>query len=390
MRKLKNLLQLFLVVIISASIFISCEGPTGPQGEKGDKGDKGDPGEIGPPGPVGPPGPQGEPGEPGQSYVSWEGYKEGIQCAMCHDADSDSLYYTPARTFQYMKSKHYTGSGYLENSSTCAGCHTTEGFIQFSRGQTVTSHPNASPPGCFTCHSPHSRADFSLRIEDPVTMLAGVEGVADYTFDYGKGNLCASCHKPRTIYPKPDPTKTAQTDIITITSSRWYQHYGVQGSMLSGNGGFEFQGYNYTNSYHTAASLIQDEGCIICHMALEERNPAGGHTMWLEYDDMEMVAGCNVTGCHNNNLLSLDYDGVQTETEILLDSLKALLLYRDWITPSGTVNASSSNPLVISPAYLSGAIFNYFFVEHDGSFGVHNANYAQRLLESSIEVLNSN
>ena len=52
--------------------------------------------------------------------------------------------------------------------------------------------------------------------------------------------------KPRAISPKPDPTKTAQTDIITITSSRWYQHYGVQGSMLSGHGGFEFQGYNYT------------------------------------------------------------------------------------------------------------------------------------------------
>ena len=42
-----------------------------------------------------------------------------------------------------MKSKHYTGGGYLENSSTCAGCHTTEGFIQFSRGQNITGHPNA-------------------------------------------------------------------------------------------------------------------------------------------------------------------------------------------------------------------------------------------------------
>ena len=221
-------------------------------------------------------------------------------------------------------------------------------------------------------------------------MLAGVEGVSDYIFDYGKGNLCASCHKPRAINPKPDPTKTAQTDVITITSSRWHQHYGVQGSMLSGHGGFEFLGYTYSTSYHGFSALIHDEGCIICHMAQEERNPAGGHTMWLKYEDTEMIAGCNTAGCHNNNLLEINYENVQTQTELLLDSLKVLLLNRGWITPSGSVNASASNPLIISPAFLSGAMFNYFFVEHDGSLGIHNANYAQQLLESSIEVLNSN
>ena len=386
MKNKMKLLRIFLIIIISLSILIACEGPTGPKGEKGDKGD---PGEIGPPGPVGPPGPQGEPGEPGESYVSWEGYIEGIQCALCHDADTDSLYYIAGRTFQYMKSKHYTGGGYLENSSTCASCHTTEGFIQFSRGQTITGHPNASPPGCFTCHSPHSRADFSLRIEDPVTMLSGVEGVADYIFDYGKGNLCASCHKPRAISPKPDPTKTAQTDIITITSSRWYQHYGVQGSMLNGQGGFEFLGYTYTNSFHTASQVIMDEGCIICHMALEERNPAGGHSMLLETEEGELVAGCVIVGCHNIPF-ELDYDGEQTQTLQLLDSLQTILYNRGWITASGTVNASVSNPLIISPAFLAGAMFNYFCVEHDGSLGVHNTKYAQQLLESSIEVLNSN
>jgi hypothetical protein len=124
-------------------------------------------------------------------------------------------------------------------------------------------------------------------------------------------------------------------------------------------------------------------------MALEERNPAGGHTMWLDYDNSQMLAGCNTAGCHFN-IGSLNYDDVQTETEALLDSLQNILYDRGWITASGTVNASASNPLVISPAYLAGAMFNYFYVEHDGSLGVHNSNYAQQLLESSIEVLNSN
>ncbi len=323
-------------------------------------------------------------------YVSWEGYIEGIQCAVCHDADSDSLYYIAGRTFQYMKSKHYTGGGYLENSSTCAGCHTTEGFIQFSRGQNITGHPNASPPGCFTCHSPHSRADFSLRIEYPVTMLAGVEGVADYTFDYGKGNLCASCHKPRSISPKPDPTKTATTDVITITSSRWYQHYGVQGSMLSGHGGFEFQGYNYTNSYHTASTLNSRRGLHHLSYGFRRKKSSGWAFYVAGIRWMEMLDGCNTVGCHNNNLYELNYDNVQTYTQAFLDSLQVLLLSRGWITASGTVNASVTNPLVISPAYLAGAMYNYFFVEHDGSLGVHNSIYSHQLLDSSIDVLNSN
>ena len=71
----------------------------------------------------------------------------------------------------------------------------------------------------------------------------------------------------------------------------------------------------------------------------------------------------------------------------MLDSLHTLLLDRDWITASGSINASTSNPLKIAPAYFSGALYNYFFVEHDLSMGAHNTKYASQLLESSIEVL---
>ena len=86
--------------------------------------------------------------------------------------------------------------------------------------------------------------------------------------------------------------------------------------------------------------------------------------------------------------MELDYEGVQTDTELLLDSLQAILLERGWITASGSTNASTSNPLKIAPAYLSGAMYNYYFVEHDLSLGVHNTKYAQQLLEASIEELN--
>ncbi len=362
MKQTKNLIRLFLAAVLLIVLGVACEGPEGPAG------------------PQGPQGPQGD------DYVNWEGFAEGIQCAQCHNPDIDTTYYVWARRTQWAVSKHAAGGAYTENSSTCAPCHTTEGFIQQDLGQPITDHSLSSPIGCFACHSPHSRADFSLRTVAPVTMLAGVVGQPDITFDYGNGNLCASCHKPRSISPKPDPTKTASTDTITITSSRWYQHYGVQGLMLSGNNGFEFEGYTYSNSYHTNAAAILEDGCQLCHMAEAPRNPAGGHTMWLEFEGSEMVAGCLTAGCHSAPI-TLDYNDVQTDTEILLDSLHTLLLDRGWITASGSINASTGSPLKIAPAYLSGAMYNYFFVEHDLSLGVHNTNYTTQLLESSIAEL---
>jgi hypothetical protein len=370
MKKLRNLLGLFLAILL-VGMFAACEGPEGPAGPKGDKGDP------------------GEQGEPGENVVNWEGFKEGIKCADCHNPDIDTLYNVWGVRTQWATSKHAAGGAYFENSTSCVACHTMEGFVQEQLGRPLIDQATSSPIGCFACHSPHSRAEFSLRTVAPVTLLAGVVGEPDNVFDYGKGNLCAACHKPRplsNINPKPDPTKTAETDTIVITSSRWYQHYGVQALMLAGWNGFEFQGKTYTNSFHTNSQAIKDDGCGICHMALEPRNPAGGHSMWLETVEGELVAGCEIAGCHGSGM-ELDYEGTQTEIHTLLDSLHTLLRDRNWITASGSVNASTSNPLKIAPAYLSGAMYNFYFVEHDLSFGGHNFKYARDLLTHSIEVL---
>jgi cytochrome c551/c552 len=367
MKKNKNLLSLLVAAVLLVGMFAACEGPAGPKGDKGDQGD---------------------------AYINWEGYKTGIQCAECHNPDIDTTYYVWARKASWAFSKHAVGGAYTENAGRCSYCHTTEGFIQAYLGQPITDHSISSPIGCFACHSPHSRADFSLRTTESVLLTAGVEGETDQTFDYGKGNLCGNCHRPRVvaygssnINPKPDPTKTAITDTIVITTSRWYQHYGVQAPMLAGYNGFEFVGYTYSNSTHTGNTVIKEEGCVICHMAEDIETTLGGHSMNLANEaGEELLVGCNTTGCHDG-LETLDYNGVQTEIEGLLDSLHTLLLDREWITASGSTNASTSSPLKIAPAYLSGAMYNFYFVEHDLSLGVHNTKYARQLLESSIAEL---
>jgi len=360
-------------------------------------------------------GPEGPAGPPGESTIlQLEGFADGIVCGDCHNPDTDTTYYVWARKYQWEQSKHFYGGDYERAGASCTECHTTEGFIQKTSGKTVTATIHPSPPGCFACHSPHSRGDFSLRVSSPVTLLAGVTGEADATFDFGKGNLCAACHRPRSISPKPDPTKTAVTDTITITSSRWYQHYGVQSSILNGTGGFKFADYTYSgNSAHTTAPLIKSEGCIQCHMAdppMTQSYPfgvAGGHTMNIRYDlhgtPSSLLEGCKNTACHPT-ITSVDYHSVQTIVTAYLDTLATMMTdtsivnkwnmgaKKAWIAGDAvsgyTVNAGTgSAALKIAPASRAGALYNFFMVEHDLSHGVHNSVYVIDLLKSSVAEL---
>lgn len=123
----------------------------------------------------------------------------------------------------------------------------------------------------------------------------------------------------------------------------------------------------------------------------------GGHTMWINFvtesgSTGEVLEGCEDAACHGSSISSTDFAGpttapvgAQTAIEANLDTLKQLLVARGWLNAAtDLVNASSSNPLRIAPESRSGALYNYFFIEHEGSMGVHNTRYAYELLRSSI------
>jgi hypothetical protein len=212
------------------------------------------------------------------------------------------------------------------------------------------------------------------------------------------------------------------TDTIRITSSRWYPHYGVNGQMLMGTGGFQFVDYTYTgSSNHTNNAIIRQEGCVKCHMAEPLGTQAGlggGHTFKVTYEAEGttgvVLTSCRDAACHGSSFSSIDYisqssgltggEGAQTYIKRYLDTLYSMMtdtnLVRRWnadgstkvwlvtsSTGSVTVNASSSSPLRIRPASRAGALYNYWFLEHEGSFGVHNSRYAIELIKSSIAEL---
>jgi len=377
---MKNLFVVFAVALLTLSViglFDGCKGEEGPQG---------------PPGPAGP------------DASAFEGFAEGIKCGSCHDPDQDTTYYLWGRRYQWSQSKHAIGGDIERNGSGCAGCHTTEGFIQRMKSLTVTNQLTPSPPGCFACHSPHARGNFTLRNVQPVSLLSNIVGVPNAQFDYGKGNLCAQCHQPRSMSPKMDANPSG--DSLVITTTRWYAHYGLQSPTLMGEGGFKFPDFTYTgNSYHSGSSAIKQEGCPTCHMAEQVYPPntgtgkAGGHTMNIHYtwDGVEgqLLTGCKQSGCHPS-MTSTDYPGAttapvgaQTATLANLDTLMQLLGNKGYIdTVSSSPNYGmvklTGGKLVVKPAIKAGALYNFFFVEHDLSKGVHNTKYTIELLRSSI------
>ena len=353
----------------------------------------------------GPIGPAGE-----SSVLQLEGFAANINCGDCHNTDTDTTNYVWAKKYQWELSKHFYGGDFERNSTPCSGCHTTEGYVQrMLRGNppytstawagVVTTHIDASPPGCFACHSPHSNGDFRRRTEAPVTPYSPLT-TPIATLDFGKGNTCLSCHQPRSMSPLL-PAKPAATDSLTITNNRWYPHYGVQGMMLSGQAGFEFPGYTYTgNSAHSTLPAIKQEGCTVCHMADAAAGSgiAGGHTMNVSYTNTSGVLawntkGCLTSGCHATMPSVDDYIsaassltggmGARKYIAASLDSLAKELVKKKYIDSTNTITATTSKPLKI-PVTKAGALYNFLFLEHDMSNGVHNTRYAVELVKSSL------
>ena len=323
---------------------------------------EGDQGPLGPVGPIGPEGPIGQNG--------------AQNCIDCH---GNSQLIT-AKLFQWEHSVHATGGHFVQNAPNCAICHTSQGFLErIVTGATSTSATiqDPLPQNCYTCHQIHrtyTQADWALTQDEPVTLWVGGQ-----TLDFGKGNLCISCHQSRSYSPAlPDP---ATGGTLNITNARYGPHHGPQGEMLPGINGYEVAGpLPYENSAHTAllANNVAN-ACITCHMGTAQGVSSGGHTFRVSNEDGVInTAAC--VACHPvaNDLRNLVADR-QGQIEVRMEELRQLLIGR------GLLNETTD--LAIPGTFEdheAGALFNYRFVQEDQSRGVHNFKYANALLVNSI------
>ncbi len=345
-----NMLVLLSLIATIGLGLIACEGDQGP---------------IGPIGPQGPIGPMGENG--------------AQNCIDCH-SNSQLI---EAKMFQWEHSVHATGGNFTHNQTACAICHTSQGFLErIATGAMETAAPieDPLPQNCFTCHKIHrtyTQADWAFTQSDPVTLWVGGQ-----TLDFGKANLCISCHQSRPYSPAlPDPT-TGGT--VEITSTRFGTHHGPQGVMLPGLNGYEVPGpLPYENSAHTLllANNVRN-ACVTCHMGTAQGVESGGHTFRVisEAGDIN-TAACAECHINSDDLLALVADR-QGQIEARLAELEQMLVDR------GLYNAATGqNVKGTYTGHEAGALFNFKFVEEDKSRGVHNFKYANALLVNSIAAL---
>jgi len=272
-------------------------------------------------------------------------------CAQCHDEPSHHPEPIAWDVSTHANMSHITGTGH-SNGENCSRCHAAQGFVN----QTIDGGPAAAynddpqPITCSACHDPHNgSAPFNLRRGSVAT-------------------ACTGCHMLR-------------------ISSRGL-HHSHQGSMLAGIDGKELPGYEYLDGTHSEIA----DACATCHMAakpasLTDARIVGQHTFRVvgvntattPADTVLNDTGCK--GCHGG--VSLAFVRLsQKKVKHLLDSLQVLL-------PKTTAGLPVFTADSLSEAEKTAA-YNWYFVDYDGSFGVHNTPYAVALLKSSIsEVLAS-
>ncbi|MCD4682044.1 MAG: hypothetical protein K8R86_02070 [Bacteroidales bacterium] len=325
---------------------------------------------------------EGAPGTDGQDGADGEDGINGddgtASCILCHD-NTQVMF---AKINQWESSIHATGGNFERNGTSCAPCHTSQGFLErMETGEQVTaaSISNPNPINCYTCHWIHNEytpADWAITYTDPVTLWHPA-GKAEV--DLGTGNLCANCHQ--SFIPNPFPVPGG--DNVTIGSPYWGAHHGPVANVIAGAGGYEVDGsLAYTPaSFH---STNVEKSCITCHLATAYGVQAGGHNMSMTYayhgHDVVNSAGC--IDCHTDpDALETKIEDTKTEIGALLDELFGLL------TTQGVLDSTYHAIPQEMTVDQAGGVLNFNMVREDKSHGIHNYNYAKALLTNSIEAL---
>jgi len=299
-------------------------------------------------------------------------------CFECHSDVNTALV---AAHYQWENSRHASGGNIDRSSSSCSGCHTSEGFVSRVSGGGSMSVDNPTVIHCFTCHAPHSRGDLTLRVTTPQELANGE------SLDLGGGNICTACHQARR-----DVNTYVKLDTVEL-SEHWGPHHSPQGDMVIATNGYEYADYNYLrlNAHRTGT----EDGCLDCHMKTTENNILGGHSFNMTFttleeggiEETENTNGCNVEACHDGGVDDFDHASTQTDVHAMLDELEALLFNAGLLDAEGH---PVEDRIVLSQSELgdsAGAVWNYLIVEEGRSFGIHNPWYIRGLLESAIEFM---
>lgn len=247
----------------------------------------------------------------------------------------------------------------------------------------------STPIVCATCHDPHqntaapSQLRFPLASKMPYSYLTSTNFAKNFNAEV---QLCAQCHNMRGA---------------TWTGTGRPPHYSPQYNLLIGKGGFEAGITNIPQSKH----MDMENQCAHCHThphspdEITEQNPA-----YTGHEFKPTFQACRP--CHDEAGAEMLKTVTQTNTRQQIARIKDLLV--QWATtkapealrqkygpvawefttigelstlPAGVTSGPVTADQAMIPDNIKQARFNLYLVNRDGSFGVHNGNYARFLLK---------
>lgn len=166
---------------------------------------------------------------------------------------------------------------------------------------------------------------------------------------------CETCHGPGELHIKSNNKKNINKYVLSENTcySCHANEKDNQALMVEGK----------TNQNYPHKNFI-DKKCLGCH---------DGHKLKPE------IKTCK--SCHYK-IINFDYNGRQTEIKKLLNELNSLL--KSYYRKNCLKDKWNSE---INKDIYKWAKKNYNFILNDGSYGVHNHDYAKELLTSSIKKL---
>jgi len=284
----------------------------------------------------------------------------GVQvCKACHQGQYETWSKT-RHNFDFSKYPFYgkTINKYTFAKGYCASCHVTgvDKAGGYDRKKPWNQQQSMLRIQCETCHGPGSRHVAASSVEE----------------------------RKASINRKPDPAATCQGCHVT--------HYGKfpigpatdkeindiprrQSAMLHGFHGYEYSGLEYQKSLHV--NVVKGT-CVTCHV-----NPVRPHDLKAD------IETCRT--CHGG-AKTFDINGRQTEIKALEKELKDKLAAFKKVRARVSKDPNTSQEKVTWGAKddelaFNRANYNYLFVSHDKSHGVHNYKYARDLLKASIAKL---
>jgi len=293
-------------------------------------------------------------------------------CASCHNDISKE--YFPVATGHGM---NFIPLRQSPSNAGCAPCHST-GFQKPSGFVNMATMPQLANIQCEECHGPASK-----HVANP--SASNISKVPDAK------NTCWNCHASPYRLMETNPGAKTDADLYGAKPPTSVHLY--QAPLLAG-----VLGYNRTGEPGPHAFV--ENTCATCHMQPKEVANTSGVGTHVAHDPTWPQVDFNAcTSCHADGEQLVEEEQADITAKLITlggedpanpgkpsptasGGLLGAFATANSIDPTGNANPDSA----AMKAY-KGAKYNYFYVNGEGSMGVHNPDFAKRMLDDAITLM---